>query len=436
MLSNLIKDTSGNFSVMMATGVLVLLGATGLSVDYLAMTNISTRLQSANDSAVLMAAQAVHLSESEAIEIADGSFLEVESSDGAVTRKYEFSNTGVNLVSHLEYDPVIMGVMGFGAQTISVSSSALTSNGKGLDIALVLDVTASMKGSKIINLKNSITSLVNEIDSMNGDIRISIVPYSNYVNVSSNGTTPTWADNSLDNTNFPASTLGSSSSTVSPRRDWDGCVGSRTGMNWSVPEYAGIKFEAVYDDGNSGNAYDYTKYGCPVAAVLPLTDNLNDVRAKVGELAAKGRTFMPIGLMWGWRTLDPRLPYYEYTPSKEPRKQILVLMTDGGNSVYQSSATPYHGGHYHLLDTKELPKAQVTGPADDRTADICESIKSKTEIAVYTIAFDIDDEDIIDLVRGCASGAGNFYEAKDDGSSLSTAFQLISEKVGVVRLSH
>ena len=435
MLKKFKTDISGNFSVMMAIGLLILLGAVGLSVDYVAMTNISAKLQSANDGAVLTAAQAGHLNESEAIRIADESFRTLESSDRVITRKYEFSNTGVNLVSYLEYDPVIMGVLGFGAQTISVSSTALTANAKGVDIALVLDVTASMQGSKIFNLKNSITALINEIESSHSDVRISIVPYSHYVNVNATGTAPTWVDNSLENINFPASSLGASHVTVSPNRDWDGCVGSRTGMNWSVPEYAGIKFEAVYDDGNSGAAYDYTKYGCPVASVLPLTNNLNDARAKVSELAAKGRTYMPIGLMWGWRTLDPRLPYSESASTEGTRKQILVLMTDGGNSVYQSSATPYHGGHYHLLDTKELPKAQVAGPADDRTADICESIKTQTNIAVYTIAFDIDDDDIIDLIRGCASGAGNFYEADADGSSLSLAFQSIREKVDVIRLT-
>ena len=144
MLKKFKTDISGNFSVMMAIGLLILLGAVGLSVDYVAMTNISAKLQSANDGAVLTAAQAGHLNESEAIRIADESFRTLESSDRVITRKYEFSNTGVNLVSYLEYDPVIMGVLGFGAQTISVSSTALTANAKGVDIALVLDVTASM----------------------------------------------------------------------------------------------------------------------------------------------------------------------------------------------------------------------------------------------------------------------------------------------------
>lgn len=431
MLKFFIRDISGNFSAMGAFVMLALMGGIGLAVDYTEMTNVSARLQSATDNAVLRAAQANSSNEAESIRIGDESFLSVEASDGAVTRQYDFQAGRVSLISQLEYKPLIMGILGFGTQTISVSSSASKADLGRMDVALVLDVTASMKGTKIIDLKNAVNRFIDLIESTNADVRVSIVPYNNYVNVNTTGTAPSWVDNSLEFTNFPSSAKTGTGATFSPQRRWDGCVGSRTGFNALVPEYGASKFHAVYDDGNQGAAYDYTKYGCPVS-ILPLTANMNTVRNKVNGLIAKGRTYIPGGLMWGWRTLDPRLPY-EHTVSDPARRQILVLMTDGGNSVFQSNATPYHGGQYHNLDTKELPRSQVTIPAEARMREVCDNIKSMTDITVFSIAFDIDDQDVLAPIRECASSPTFFFEA-GNGAVLRDTFRTVGERVAKVRL--
>jgi len=49
MLKTFKKDISGNFSIVGATMLLGLMGAVGLSVDYMAMTDSRAQLQSATD---------------------------------------------------------------------------------------------------------------------------------------------------------------------------------------------------------------------------------------------------------------------------------------------------------------------------------------------------------------------------------------------------
>jgi len=53
MLTAFKKDISGNFSIAGATMLLALMGAVGLSVDYMAMTDNRAQLQSAADAALL-----------------------------------------------------------------------------------------------------------------------------------------------------------------------------------------------------------------------------------------------------------------------------------------------------------------------------------------------------------------------------------------------
>ena len=46
--------------------------------------------------------------------------------------------------------------------------------------------------------------------------------------------------------------------------------------------------------------------------ILDLTTNLTDVEAHIDSLSASGNTYIPAGLIWGWRMLDPDLPYGGY----------------------------------------------------------------------------------------------------------------------------
>ena len=131
--------------------------------------------------------------------------------------------------------------------------------------------------------------------------------------------------------------------------------------------------------------------------------------------------------MWGWRTLDNRLPFANSTSGKARRK-ILVLMTDGGNTIIQTPGEAYH------WDNREVLGNDVVDRADDRTRDICDTINLTTDITIYSIAFDINSPEVIELVKGCASQPEFFFNADDDGSSLEQAFLSISEGLTKIRL--
>ena len=144
MFKKFLNDTAGNFSMMMAGGVLALIGGIGLSVDYMAMTDISAELQAATDRAALIAAQSSGLSEAERIEAANSSFQNLEGSLGEISTSYGFDDDIITVASQVNYRPIIMGILGHGSQTIRTSAQTPNVEFSGVDISLVLDVTGSM----------------------------------------------------------------------------------------------------------------------------------------------------------------------------------------------------------------------------------------------------------------------------------------------------
>ena len=128
MFKKFINDTSGNFSTMMAGSILTLFGAIGLSVDYMAMTNISTQLQAASDRAALIAASSTHLSDADRINAANISFLNISSGSGNVVSQFDFTGDRITVSAQLDYKPVILGILGQGTQTIGVSSATPSFN--------------------------------------------------------------------------------------------------------------------------------------------------------------------------------------------------------------------------------------------------------------------------------------------------------------------
>ena len=121
-------------------------------------------MQAATDRAALIAAQSTHLSQEESIIAANESFadFDLESATSEIVSSYEFNNDTILVSAQLNYRPLLLGVLGHGEQTVSVSSTTPNVEFSGVDVSLVLDITGSMKGSKLVDLKNSVNGFLDE----------------------------------------------------------------------------------------------------------------------------------------------------------------------------------------------------------------------------------------------------------------------------------
>ena len=188
--------------------------------------------------------------------------------------------------------------------------------------------------------------------------------------------------------------------------------------------------------------------GCVVRPVTPLSDDFTSLRTALTAMPLAGDTNIPLGLMWGWHVLSPRLPYADgkaYT-ARNVRK-ILVLMTDGDNSLptytppdalgngnrHGSSYSPY--GYIWRGDLGLTPAAGNSSPMrtalDNRMSTICTNMKA-AGVTVFTIQFAQGSTNKSNLVR-CADPAG-FYNAVA-ARQLDDAFQSIAEAISDLRVA-
>ncbi len=199
------KDRSGNIAVIFTLALLPILSAIGCAVDYSRANRARSAMQSALDSASLMVAK----------DIADG---KIKPEDAATKGKAYFTGLYAlkdeqNVQANVTYTPssggkgstVVITASGeiktefmqiIGFPTMGFNSSSTSTWGNSLlRVALVLDNTGSMAGSKLTDLKDASEKLVNKLGALaktSGDVLISVVPFASAVNVGKDKKDATW----------------------------------------------------------------------------------------------------------------------------------------------------------------------------------------------------------------------------------------------------
>ena len=378
------QNESGNVALMTAFLLIPFIGGAAVAVDMSQGYFAKQRLQDTTDAIALMAAKDGLESQAE-LTAAAQAFYDVQypgSSGGRIEIVNIQRNGDTVSVEARNNIDASFGVI-FGKKDVSVRvASSATYAESALDLALVLDTTGSMRGSKMASLKTAATDLIDELDS-NEKVRMSVVPFAQYVNVGTSARNESWLR--LRNS-----------------RSWSGCVGSRRGANGLRPEYSGTAIPSV-----AGSVCG--------EALQPMTNNLNRVKTTVNRMNASGWTYMPSGLMWGWRTLSASAPFANSSPSTT--QKVMVVMTDGTNTRSKSGTTHENAN---------------TNDANNITADLCTRIK-QDKIVVYSIAYDITNNQTRNLVRNFATDNAKFFNASN-ASDLQNAFEEIGDSIRELRV--
>lgn len=383
------RDERGNIAIMAAISAGVLVAALAISVDMMGGINNKSRLADASDAVSLMLAKSELQTEAE-MTAAARDYLDTiyPNSAGQNLSILSIVRDGDSVTVNLKdsVDTAFAGAIGTDEIKTSVSSTATVSR-SSMDIALVLDSTGSMRGSKMTTLKSAASDMIETIESLNNpNVRMSVVPFANYVNVGASQRGESWIAGASPN--------------------WNGCVGSRL-----IPNNTRVSF-----NGRGIPALDDTQARCGTE-LLPLTNDFNAVNSTVQSLDATGWTYMPSGLVWGWRTLDSGAPLSHRAPANV--QKVLVVMTDGAN-------TRAKNGVMH-------DSASENAKADQTTRDLCDEIKDDN-IIVYSIAYEVNNVTTRQLLQGCASAQANYYDARN-ASDLNEAFADIANSLKELRIS-
>lgn len=322
--------------------------------------------------------------------------------------------------------------MEMGAATEVVRAS------QNVEVALVLDVTGSMGGSKITDLKSAAKELV---DLIVKDVqtpyytKVALVPYSMGVNVTSTYaatvrgtyTTGTCTTAGCQKYKFTAADGNLKTNTIS------NCVSERTGSE-------------AYTDAGPGTAFvgrNYPNSGnpCLSSAIVPLSNNRTSLKASIDGYSAQGSTAGQIGLAWGWYMVSPTFgaiwpeasrpaPYGDKDLIK-----VVVLMTDGEfNTTYCKGVISKDAGSGSGDNGDHINCNATNGGAFAQAKALCDAMKLKG-VTIYTVGFDLDDGSAAeDIMEECASDAEHVF-LPDSGADLKSAFRAIGQDINALRLS-
>jgi Flp pilus assembly protein TadG len=222
-LRSFLKDRRAGVAPMFALAVVPVIGLVGAAVDYSRANSIRTKVQSALDATALaMARSAPTLTEEQlqtkSKDYFTGLFNKPDFKNMNVTAAYSTTDGSKLVITATgSVDTTFTRVMGF--NSLNVGSSATIRWGQQrLRVALALDTTGSMAGTKIEALRTATKNLIDQLKAAAvnpGDVYVSIIPFSKDVNVGSSGNgSASWlqfddgTDNSWDGANGTCSKSG------------------------------------------------------------------------------------------------------------------------------------------------------------------------------------------------------------------------------------
>ncbi len=312
--------------------------------------------------------------------------------------------------------PAACAASGWQCQKLEITSTSIVQAGgnnkdTNVETALMMDITGSMSGTKLSDLKLASKDLIDIVvwnDQSKVKSRVAVLPFSAKVNVGSYAAAVTGQ----------AATSGTSK--LIP------CVTERIGTEQYTDEAPGtnkwIGANNQVNGGTSGSNYN-TGGTCgssdPSAseAIIALSKDKTALKARVDALTAGGATAGHLGTAWAWYALSPKwnsiwpsdsqAEGYDKIPTGKLRK-IAVLMTDGDyNTQYSANGS------------------------QTQAEQLCTNIKA-TGIEVYTVGFQVSTA-AKTMLQACATDASHYYDATT-GDALRMAFRDIALKISSIRI--
>jgi len=427
-------DTKGNVSIMFAASFVATLTLIGAVFDLALLNKTKQQIRYLTDAASLAALQfngtneeketafrdyirsASRLSNGE--ELLFTSDVNVEVRNGALTldarisSPYEFV-----MLQHLGAPPLI---------------DIVTTAEKGIEdteIALVLDISSSMNGARITEAKAAAKLFIDQLLSnpeLEDRVGISIVPFGGTVRVPVELSTLLETPLSELNEDFSQHWIGG---------EWNQCFEFQANDT-----ELGINPNGAYKETPDFWSWNRTNPWCPTRGneLTPLSNDKDVLTAKVDAFTLSDGTGSDHGLAWGIETLNPawrgNFPgALDGTPANftDRTKKVIIFMTDGGiTSQHRVRDQDRVGTPPYNSKRRNLISAANTTNAFNKACDRAKA----SGIEIYTIAFNIRNNNHKSTVENCASAPSAYVDAGT--GQLASVFENLANEVSPLRLTN
>ena len=347
------RDEDGHIVIFTTLMLTLMLMLAGVGVDIINFETMRTKQQQTLDRATLAAASLTQELNAEAV-VRDY-FAKANMSDHLRSVSFErsFNASTVRAEAEKEVTPIFMNLYDLHNSTKLIARGRSTAEQRinNIEIMLVLDVSGSMAGTKLTNLKSAASEFVDTVLDQDVENRVSIgiVPYNGQVNLPQymQNLFTSVDDHGVANVNcfdLPSTTYSSltlSRTTGMPvTAHADTFSGSRQSSYVAPTNDAALPVPT-----NRWCAID-TSRNPQANFVRAPTNDRNALRNHINALFAVGATSINAGMKWGMALLDPSAntlytgfvsagqtpSYFSNRPfeySDREAMKIVVLMTDG-----------------------------------------------------------------------------------------------------------
>lgn len=422
------------FAMLIVPMTVMVFGA----IDVSRASGEKARLQDALDAATLAAARSSETTDAGLKTVGD----KVLNADLAASKAvlasstYHLEGTKIIATARASMTTTIANLWMDGDMTVGATSE-VTRSSNNLEVALALDVTGSMAGSRITDLKSAAKDLVDLVVQDQQTpyyTKVALAPYSAAVNVgtyaaSVRGAATAGTCTSPGCASFKFTNASGSLKTFAISN----CVTERSGANAYTDASPSTTF--------LGRNYPSTANPCLASTITPLSTDRAALKSKIDGLTASGSTAGHIGLAWGWYLVSPNFASLWPTASQpaaygaDKLLKVVVLMTDGAfNTTYCKGVISQDSGSGSGSAADHINCNAPNGDAFSQARSLCNNMKAQGVI-IYTVGFDVgSDASAEAIVRECATDAQHVY-LPSTGAALKTAFHAIGEDISRLRIS-
>lgn len=468
-LARFADDRSGSVAIMFGLMCILMLLFIGGAIDIGRWLHARTQTASALDSAVLAGGQLFRIERDEGAAKTAMERFYTKNTETRLSLKtdattFQFSDN-YKTVTGTTQGSINTPFLAFAnVPTLPINATATAvldasgeNEGTSLEVSMMLDITGSMAGDKISDLKDAAKDLVNIViweDQSEYTAKVALAPFSAAVDAGD------LASKVAIDTDAKVKFRTNDKSNPEFKKA-SNCVAERTGAN---------KFTDVAPTANEDKlSRVYTDDGkCAITnPVIPLTSVKTTLTTAIDGYRASGSTAGHLGTAWAWYLLSPNwadafpadskpASYSDMTAtgaSGQPKlKKIAVLMTDGEYNIqyYNSSAkSSYKCGDAPLKQGVVIQDKAVSGNNNTKSScnaangnattqarSLCSGMKT-AGIEVYTVGFQLGNStsEAYQTLSQCATDADHFYNTSD-GAELKQAFRDIAIKISPLRLSN
>ena len=425
LIGKFAKSKKGNIALLTSFLALPMFVLAGGAVDLMRIAGARTEVLGAIDTGVLAATSLTNTRDPETVireyldTNVDPSIIDPANVTLNVSSTKTLNSSTINVTADFSIPTTFLSMLGYTTVPVQIASTG-TEAIPNVEVSLVLDVSGSMDGDKIVALRNAANEFIDTIITPGSEERVSVslIPYSSNVKLDYATFGPYLDGEEMYCRNVRGTCqwdrLSPDEKGDYMRANWNGC------FNYDNADYSTGLLQSTSEEETPRDR------DCrPSQTPIFVSNDTTALHAQINSYRASGSTAMHVGTLWGLKALSPSWQGaigagadFGDRPkafTDEDTQKFLVVMTDGQINPIRS-------------DNRGSDRI-----AGNHFTSVCQQARDNN-VSVWAIGFQITEGSAADiLLEQCPSNPSQYFLI--EGLNISDAFEVIAATINNLRIT-